>query len=46
MALDKPFIDTHEAFKPLSRRYPHDHALISYGLMNYYSKRPVTYSID
>ncbi|MGB2402618.1 MAG: hypothetical protein ACPIA7_04335 [Akkermansiaceae bacterium] len=46
MALAKPFIDTHEAFKPLSRRYPHDHALISYGLMNYYSKRPVTYSID
>ncbi len=46
MALAKPFIDTHEAFKPLSRRYPHDHALISYGFMNYYSKRPVTYSID
>jgi hypothetical protein len=46
MALAKPLMDTHEAFRPLSRRYPHDHALISYGFMNYYSKRPVTYSID
>ena len=28
MALAKPFMDTHEAFKPLSRRYQHEHPLI------------------
>ena len=46
MALAKPFMDTHEAFKPLSRRYQHEHPLISYGFMTYYSKRPVTQSFD
>jgi len=39
-------MDTHEAFKPLSRRYQHEHPLISYGFMTYYSKRPVTQSFD
>jgi len=46
MALAKPFMDTHEAFKPLSRRYQHEHPMISYGFMTYYSKRPVTQSFD
>jgi len=46
MAQAKPFIDTNETFKSLSKRYQHDHALISQGYMTYYSKRPVLQPFD
>ncbi len=46
MAHGTPFMDTHESFKPLSRRYQHSSRLVGPGYMSYYSKRPVFQSQD
>ncbi len=46
MGHGKPFMETHESFKTLYRRYQHNHPLIGHGYMTYYSKRPVVHSLD